>query len=292
MQENINTTQNMHENEKKKKFISTRLRDAPPDLFDPNEPRIGRRESEPHSAEVTYLFDILKTNFPKDRSIWDLHHYFTYEKDELDIQFDVSYFRDLKIDYSLSSYRASKFKDRIPNFAINILSKSTWTADVGLHSDICRVLKIPVYIIFCPYHVASMIYKPPFVRAYILQPDGYYKIHELRKTMTIENTDSINSDQIIDLKSIVPFNIGLIKLKKVHEGKLPLYRMVLLNQKNNNIYLTKMEIEKIRADKAVKRADKAVKRADKAVERADKADKKAANLESIIDKYKEKFGNI
>ena len=271
MQENINTTQNMDDNGKKKKFISTRHRDALPDLFDPNEPRIGRRESEPHSAEVTYLFDVLKTNFPKDRAIWDLHHYFDFEKNELDIQFDISYFRNFKIDYSLSSYRASKFNDKVPDLAINILSKSTWTTDIGKHLDICRVLKIPIYLIFCPYHVATTLYKPPFVRAYILKPDGSYHLHELRKEMDFEKIDSINSDQIIDLKQNVPFNIGLVKLKKVHEGKLPLYRMVLINQNDNSLYLTKMEIEKTRADKA---------------------EKKVANLESVIDKYKQKFGEI
>src|SRR5271157_3610046 len=46
-----------------------------PDL-DPSLPRIGRRESEPHSAEVSYLHDVLEANFEGSRVFWDLHHYF------------------------------------------------------------------------------------------------------------------------------------------------------------------------------------------------------------------------
>ena len=78
--------------------MSTRIENAPPDLFDPNTPRLGRRESEPHSAEITYIHDILTTNFPTGRAVWDLHHYFLGIKDplkgkEIDIQFDVSFFK-------------------------------------------------------------------------------------------------------------------------------------------------------------------------------------------------------
>ncbi|MHA1765802.1 MAG: hypothetical protein ACTSVK_06020, partial [Promethearchaeota archaeon] len=74
MQEQSRQTYNRED--KSKPFQSTRVRDATPDLFDPKRPRLGRRESEPHSAEVSYLYDVLRTNFPDDRVMWDLHHYF------------------------------------------------------------------------------------------------------------------------------------------------------------------------------------------------------------------------
>jgi hypothetical protein len=76
---------------------STRIENAPPDLYDPDVPRLGRRESEPHSSEITYIHDVLTANFPESRTVWDLHHYFTGEKPPLkgkkiDIQFDISFF--------------------------------------------------------------------------------------------------------------------------------------------------------------------------------------------------------
>ncbi|MGV9205049.1 MAG: hypothetical protein ACOC44_13640 [Promethearchaeia archaeon] len=81
---------------------STRIENAPPDLYDPNEPRLGRRESEPHSAEVTYIHDVLTSNFPESRTIWDLHHYFIGRKgplkgQKIDIQFEISFFENLFI---------------------------------------------------------------------------------------------------------------------------------------------------------------------------------------------------
>ena len=66
-----------------KPVINTRHRDAKPDLYDPSVPRLGRRESEPHSDEISYLYDFLTANFPNDKTTWDLHHYF--EKDDLKI---------------------------------------------------------------------------------------------------------------------------------------------------------------------------------------------------------------
>ena len=291
MQENTSTTHDLGENNIKKKFVSTRIRDAPPDTFDPNEPRIGRRESEPHSAEVSYLFDVLQTNFPNDRVIWDLHHYFMHEGRNIDLQFDISYFKNFKIDYSLSSYKASKFNNRIPDMAINILSKSTWRADVGEHVDYCRMLKIPKYILFCPYHVAKNAYKPPFLRVYTLQENGDYHIQELRK-VSYEEGNKIDTKIKISFNSTIPFDIGLIKRKKMHEGDVPLYRMVLLNQKNGKLYQTKMEIEKMRADEEKKRADEEKKRADEEKKRANEEKKRADELESHLKKYKEKFGDI
>ena len=41
----------------------TRHQTIKPDEFDQSQPRIGRRESEPHSFEISYLHDVLTFNF-------------------------------------------------------------------------------------------------------------------------------------------------------------------------------------------------------------------------------------
>ncbi len=98
----------------------------------PWQPRLGRRESEPHSHEITYLYDALTHNYPNYRIIWDLHHYFSFQGERLDIQFDISFFMDLDIPitYDLSSYNAEKYGNKVPTLAINILSNSTYGKDL------------------------------------------------------------------------------------------------------------------------------------------------------------------
>ena len=49
-----------------------------PDKSEKEPLRLGRRESEPHSFEVTYIFNVLWKNFPESRTFWDLHHYFKW----------------------------------------------------------------------------------------------------------------------------------------------------------------------------------------------------------------------
>jgi Uma2 family endonuclease len=210
------------ENIDEKSFISTRHQDNDPDTFDPNMPRLGQRETEPHSAGITYLHNVLTTNFPKDRTMCDLHHYFKKEGIAIDIQFDISYFKGLQIPHTLSSYYAEKFNNRVPTMAVNILSSSTWCSDLAEKLDYCRLLKIPLYIVFPPYHVASNLYKPPFVRAYILQDDGTYQINELHQVLNVEPERWI-FNEIIDVTEIVPFRVGLMKLKQKHQGQEPLY---------------------------------------------------------------------
>ncbi len=63
----------------------TRIKNAPVDDYVPTKPRLGRRESEPHAAEVSYLYEVLSSNFPADRTMWDLLHYFQLEGEELDL---------------------------------------------------------------------------------------------------------------------------------------------------------------------------------------------------------------
>lgn len=231
-----------HITEKKR---GTRIDNAPPDLYDPNEPRLGRRESEPHSIEVTYLHDVLTTNFPKGRTLWDLHHYFLGTKEvlkgkKIDIQFDVSFFKDWTFPHTLSSYEARDHGNKIPDLAINVLSKSTWSNDLSEKADTCKNLGIPVYVVFSPFKVSSKLYHPPFLRAFILKEDGEYIQKDLRD-ITLEEGGTINKEKIIHLHDKLPFSLGLMLLKQKHEGEKSLYRMVLIDRSKQKIFPTQLE---------------------------------------------------
>lgn len=220
-------------------FESKRYKNFPPDTFDPKKPRLGRRESEPHSDEINYLYVVLTTNFSDDRAIWDLHHYFTVDDINIDIQFDISFFRDMKIPKRLYSYKANEYDNRVPTMVVNILSKSTWRADIGEHVDYCRNFGIPLYIVFPAFHVATKYYKPPFLRVYILQKDGLYTIKELRE-ITIDGENK-NFDALIDISEYVPFRLGLEKRQIKHESGYELYRLILLKPEEFKVFLTKAE---------------------------------------------------
>ena len=255
---------------------STRIENAPPDLFDPNAPRLGRRESEPHSSEITYLYDVLTTTFPESRVVWDLHHYYVGAKgvlkeEKIDIQFDVSFFQDLKIPHSLSSYDARKYEGKVPDIAINVLSKSTWRADLSDHADTCNILGIPVYAVFSPYKVASKVYDPPFLRVFLLQDDGSYKQIDLRR-ITLNEGESIEDEKhIIDVSDKLPFRLGLMRLKHQHEGDLPLFRLIFIDPSEPKILLTRAET-----------AEKAKVEAEATAEKAEK----------LLLQYRERFGEL
>ncbi|MHA1456581.1 MAG: hypothetical protein ACTSR5_11465 [Promethearchaeota archaeon] len=267
---------------------STRIGNAPPDLFDPNVPRLGRRESEPHSAEITYIHDVLTANFPEGRAIWDLHHYFLGKKGvlkgkEIDIQFDVSFFQSFSISYTLSSYNAGMYGERIPDMVVNILSKSTWSRDLSEHVDICNNLGVSVYVVFSPYKVASKVYDPPFLRVFVLQEDGSYKQKEL-KSITLNEGESINEKTIIAVSERLPFRLGLMHLKRKHEGDQPVYRLIFIDLSEPRILLTKAEIEKQEAEEKAKKAE---------IEKQEAEEKaKAKELEKVLKEYRERFGEI
>nr|MDO8118039.1 hypothetical protein [Candidatus Sigynarchaeota archaeon] len=233
-----------------------------PDTFDPSQPRVGRRESEPHSTEISYLHDVLATNFPQHRVLWDLHHYFPYENEELDVQFDISFFLDLSIPYTLSSYRAIDHDNRVPRMAINILSKNTWRADLSENLEYARVLKIPVYIVFAPFDVGTRPYQPPFARAYLSRTGGDHVLKEFKRSSTLAG-DSIPVSEQIDLEGLVPFNVGLVKLERLHEKFKPLYRLVLVNRDTSQVLLSKDELQARAVEQEKQRAEQEKQRADK-----------------------------
>jgi len=209
--------------------------------------RLGRRDSESHAAEVTYLHDVLTTNFLESRTTWDLHHHFFVEKGllkgkKIDLLFDIAFFKDLKIPYTLESYKAWKHGGRIPDMVINILSERTWKEDISETVDICRDLGVFLYAVFSPYKVTDKNYHPPFLRAYILQEGGSYKKKELR-TITMEEgaTNKINIRNVIDVSGTFPFHLGLMKLKQQHEGELSRFRLIFIDPFALKILLTSAE---------------------------------------------------
>ncbi|MBN2151542.1 MAG: hypothetical protein JW839_08855 [Candidatus Lokiarchaeota archaeon] len=219
-----------------------------PDTFDQSQPRIGRRESEPHSLEVAYLHDVLGSNFPQHHALLDLHHYFQKGGDEIDVQFDISFFLDFSVPYTLSSYRASDYQDKLPVLAINIMSKSTWRADLSENLDICKVLGIQAYVVFTPFDVATKLYRPPFVRVYLLQPDGTYLIKEQRNSC-IGKDGRVLEQHLVELGSLVPFRLGIEELGDLHERAHNRYRLVLVRSDSPDRLPTRFEREKQRAEK-------------------------------------------
>ena len=270
----------MINDEPKFKILQT-TRDKIPPITDgatPNLQRIGRRESEPHSEEVSYMYDVLTTNFPNSRTFWDLHHYFKIDDEEIDLQFDISFFRNFILKEAVSSFKAEEFNGRIPDLVINILSKSTWRIDLLEHVEYCEKLKIPYYIVFTPYDVIKKLYKPPFLRVYFLK-NNKYEHFDFRDITLIEGEyNNIDSTKIIDLGESIPFRIGLMERKRRHLKRGKLYRLVFFDKEKD--IMLKSSIEK------------AIEIAEKERRRAEEERKRAEHLEKLLKKYKEKFGDI
>lgn len=266
-------------------FRSTRHDNFPPDPFDPNQPRLGRRESEPHSIEITHIYDVLTSNFPKDRVMGDLHHYLIFEGQEVDLQFDISLFRDFSIPYTLSSYKAKNFGNKVPTLAINVLSKSTWRADLSDIAEFAKGLKIPVFIAYGAYNVTTAVFKPPFVRAYILQTNETYISKEIRMIGGKEGEEfDPPNESIIDLSPHVPFRITLIERLQKHEGDVPTYQLELLEVKRKVKLKTHLEMTREKLAEEKTRADAEKTRADAEKTRADALEAELLQLKTKVPK--------
>ncbi|MHA1265559.1 MAG: Uma2 family endonuclease [Candidatus Helarchaeota archaeon] len=257
----------------RKTFVSTRHLQAEEVVEVPQ--RLGRRESEPHSKGIMELHDVLVTNFPSDRTLPDLHHYFRVKNEKIDIQFDLSYFRNFQLDYELSSYDAEKFKNKFPDMAVNILSKSTYLKDLGYNVDLCKEIGISVYVLFSTHNFSVRLYEPPFLRVYRLKDGDEYEVKTIHGE-TLDETGTLIKENIIETSPPLPFNIGVIKRGVKFEGGTDTYKLILINPKTLEIYKTKEAIERLRADKEKARADKEKARADR--------------LEKVLEEYKRKYG--
>lgn len=188
-------------------------------------PRLGRRESEPHTTTITHLVDALRTNFPGARVLADLNHYFQVGDQRVNLLPDVSFFKNFTIPESLSSYNAEDHGGRVPDLVVNVLSKSTWREDVGLNFDKCRTIGTPIYVVFAPYHVASREYRPPFLRAYVFAEDGTVSLAEVREICCKEGSDEIRETGILALPPELPFRLGLQQME-IQTAGTPTYTLV------------------------------------------------------------------
>jgi hypothetical protein len=218
-----------------------------------DQPRLGRRESEPHSLAISYLYNLIQSNCPEDRGFWDLHHYFDHNGEQLDIQFDISYFRNFSCKEMLPSYKAREFGGRVPTMAINVLSRSTYMKDLSVNLDLCLKVQIPLYIVFFAYPVAPRYYSTPFLRVYHLDGQSYRQreIH----SVALDESGKLNSEALLEFSEMVPFKLGLIRTQKTYYRAKPVFLLGFFSLENE-VFLTKAEMEKARADEEKARADK------------------------------------
>ena len=236
------------------------------DLSEANElsppPRLGRRESEPHSSEVNYLWKVLQRNFPNDRVMRDTPHLFLLGNKEITLLPDISFFENLIIPEKIGSYDAIEYNNRKPILVINILTRRTWRKDFADNLEKCRRLKIPIYIVFFAYPIENGIYPYPFLRIYHLESDGEYKSMELTDP-TFDGDELVNPEAILDCGEILPFRIGLMRLKEVFQTGEALYRMVLVKKDTVELFQTETEEMKKKWRESEERANAERKRADR-----------------------------
>lgn len=224
------------------------------DTASKQEPRLGRRESEPHSHEIMYLYDVLSHNLPNGRVFPDLYHVFKLEapengKDKEEVVFDISVFLNFQEPREKSSYKAEEYGNRVPDMVINVLSKSTWEKDLGKIMDLCLSLKISYYLVFSPYDVATRQYKPPFLRIYKYCSEGFYDEFTIRAVASKEGEPEINLANTFDPRPEFPFLIGLQQLKSLHESGSKRFRVIFIDPNTNERLLTRLEEERKRAEK-------------------------------------------
>ncbi len=233
-------------------------------------PRLGRREYEPHSHKINYLHDVLTTYFPDDRAFWDLHHYFDLEGNQIDLQFDISYFKGLIFLDQVSSFRSKGFDGRIPTMAINILSSSTYNTDLGLTAQTCQELGILVYVIFSDHIFEPKAVKAPFLKV-IYEEGGRYHMAELHEPFCTEE-GNIDPSKLLDIRpDLLPFMFDIMELKDRYwkKGKQHrLYQLILIDRKTGEKLRTKAEM-------ALEKAEEAKRRAQEAERRTEEAEKKA-----------------
>ncbi|MHA1871459.1 MAG: hypothetical protein ACTSXF_10960 [Promethearchaeota archaeon] len=251
--------------------------DKEEDPWQNNRPRLGRRETEPQSIEITRIYDILTTNFEKGRTMSDLDYFFEKDGKKYHAQFDISYFKGLKIDYTLSFYDAKQYNNMVPTMVINILAKNTYLKDFSVHMKTCYDLKIPIYILFSTFDFEVKTYAPPFLMAYILKEDGDYLLKALEEE-SYDETGELRKDKLIDLRPHLPFKIGIVKTERKHENNTYNYDLLLLNAETLEIYKTRLEYERekmLEAEKAEREAEEAGREAEEAEREAEEAEREA-----------------
>ncbi len=208
-------------------------------------PRSGRKEHEPHSMAVNRLHDVLAANFPGDRVMRDLHHHFTVLEDggirtRYDLIFDIAFYQDLAIPDLLEEFISSEHGHRVPTMAINSPTMRTWDVDMAGYVEACKMLGIPLYIVFEAFHVVKQLPAPPFLRAYYFDENGDHVHVDLRRVFIKEGglrESRLLEDNVLSFPGVVPFQIGLMELRegvRCDNGEIrPTYQLVLITSSGN-----------------------------------------------------------
>ena len=114
-------------------------------------------------------------------------------------------------------FRAWEHDNRVPDLVINVLYLFNMDERSLGYCKFCRAIKIPYYIVFAPYHVASRMYLPPFFTSISVDKTDPNR-EERHECVNREGQTDWNENELITLEEGIPFGIGLERLKVV-QGK-------------------------------------------------------------------------
>jgi len=233
-------------------------------------PRLGRRDSLPHTNQIEYIGSVLKANFPNDTVLTDLWHYFQVGNYIEKFVPDIAFYKDFKLDNLIKSYKSIEHNNKIPLVVINMMSHSTWKNDVSEIVQKCLRVGIAFYIIYTMYSIDVEENNPPFLRIYEYNEErGEYDITEIREYAKYEESEDIYEKALYSNDKL-PFRIGLEKTLGKSDGER-VSRLLIVDKKELKKLLSKDEIE---------------------TNKAKEAEYKVIKLEELLNKYRQKFGNI
>jgi len=240
-------------------------------------PRLGRRDSMPHTNHIEYIRSVLKKNFPNDTTISDLWHYFQVEMQEEKFIPDIAFYETFKLDRDLKSYKSIEHGNKIPLLIINMMSQSTWKNDVSEIVKKCLKVKIPFYIVYTMYSIKVDEYEPPFLRIYEYKEEkNDYEIIEIRRYAKYEESEMIEEKNLYYNEKL-PFRVGLEKILNIIEGE----------RESRILIVDKKELKKLLSEKECVEYEKK-----KIEDEKKKIEDENIVLRKLIEKYKQKSGNL
>ncbi len=249
--------------------------------------------AEPYFHIINYLHDVLSTNFPDDRTLCNLQHYFSIDNEKLCVLFDISYFKGFNPPYQFPFYNSDSFDGLTPTMVINVVSSSTYNDYLGLTAQICQKLGIPIYVFFSNHISNPAIVKAPYLKVIYLD-NGNYHIADLSEVCCTEGKGYINHKRLIDIRpDILPFKFGIMKLQdkyRINNKDYATYRLVLIDRNTKKILKTKAEKSQMEAEEAIRKAEKKAseKLKRKMKEMEEKVKRETEKIRKLEKKLKEK----
>ena len=261
-------------------------------------PRLGRRDSLPHTNQIEYIGSVLKANFPNDTVLTDLWHYFQVGNYIEKFVPDIAFYKDFKLDNLIKSYKSIEHNNKIPLVVINMMSHSTWKNDVSEIVQKCLRVGIAFYIIYTMYSIDVEENNPPFLRIYEYNEErGEYDITEIREYAKYEEKEEIDESKIYSNERL-PFRVGLEKTLGKSDGER-VSRLLIIDKKELKKLLSMEEIEikkakeaEYKAEEERKKVEEERKKAEEERKKREEAENQIKKMEEILNKYRQKFGNI